>query len=107
MEAAGDWSRAIEILALYDSKRASNLPVNDWYRLRRYLEVSLTLLRLKKGDVEAGDGSAGPPVLTGIFIVTHSATHIIIYMLTHSLTYLLRYTRVITTWDRYSLFFLE
>jgi hypothetical protein len=36
LEAVGNWSEAIKILSSYDSKRASNLPANDWYRLRRY-----------------------------------------------------------------------
>ena len=84
LEAAGNWSAAIAILASYDSKRASNLPVHDWYRLRRYLEVSLTLLRLKKGDAESDDDTAGPAVLTGVFTLTYSLTHSRAHSLTHS-----------------------
>ncbi len=124
LEAVGDWGEAIKILSSYDSKRASNLPANDWYRLRRYsfahspthspthsitysliryLEVSLSLLRLNKGDAESDDENASPPALTGCSSLTYSLT----YLLTYSLIHSLRDSRVITTRNRYPLFFLK
>ncbi len=41
--AAGDWDLAISKLALVDPARAAKLSRNDWYRLRRALEVAETV----------------------------------------------------------------
>eukprot|EP00605_Chrysophyceae_sp_TOSAG23-4_P002924 GSChrysophyteH1.ASY1.ANO1.3219.1 assembled CDS len=42
-EDAQDWEAARDIVAQYDSKRASTINANDFYRCRRYLEVALQL----------------------------------------------------------------
>lgn len=42
-ESNGRWSEAVEILSEYDEARATSLGKNDWYRMRRYLEVALSL----------------------------------------------------------------
>lgn len=38
----GDWDEAISVLYSYDPIRAKSLSRNDWYRLRRYLEVAVS-----------------------------------------------------------------
>lgn len=43
VESDGRWEEAVNILAEYDAERASSLGRNDWYRMRRYLEVALSL----------------------------------------------------------------
>ena len=46
LEKKGDeesWGQALEILRSYDPVRSEKIFRNDWYRLRRYLEVSLDL----------------------------------------------------------------
>ena len=63
---AGAWDRALQELTHRsvdptDVKRAESLPRNDWYRLRRYLEVLLT--RAKERDSERG--TEGPKVVAG------------------------------------------
>ena len=42
-ENGGQWEEAIKILSEYDESRANSLGKNDWYRMRRYLEVALSL----------------------------------------------------------------
>lgn len=42
-EAAGDWERAVELVGNYDKSRVEKLGRNDWYRLHRYLEISLSV----------------------------------------------------------------
>ena len=64
-----DWMDAVHIAEQYDPKRISKLPKNDWYRLRRYLEIALTSKRQydtrnKKEDSGDDNGS-----LTGMRIV--------------------------------------
>ena len=43
VENDGRWEDAVEILAKFDTERAYSLGKNDWYRMRRYLEVALSL----------------------------------------------------------------
>jgi tRNA dimethylallyltransferase len=43
-ELIGDWENGYKVLAQYDEERAKKLHKNDWYRLKRYLEVALDLL---------------------------------------------------------------
>lgn len=43
IERARDWDAAITILRQYDPARAEKIAKNDWYRLRRYLEIGIDL----------------------------------------------------------------
>ncbi len=43
LEMENNWNRGLAILQSYDSNRAELLPRNDWYRLRRYIEVAVDL----------------------------------------------------------------
>jgi tRNA dimethylallyltransferase len=40
-EAAGEWEKAIEILQQYDPSRVEKFHTNDWYRLKRNLEICI------------------------------------------------------------------
>ena len=42
-ERQSDWDSAFSMVNGFDPVRTSKLPRNDWYRLRRYLEVALTI----------------------------------------------------------------
>ena len=42
-EADKNWDKAFNVLVNYDPARASNIARNDWYRLRRYLEIAIDL----------------------------------------------------------------
>lgn len=55
LEASEDWDRAVEIVSQYDAARVSRLGRNDWYRLQRYLEVALSVRRLR--SQEGGDNA--------------------------------------------------
>jgi tRNA dimethylallyltransferase len=44
-ETERDWYAAVEIVREYDPVRIDKLAKNDWYRLRRYLEVGLSVQR--------------------------------------------------------------
>ena len=41
----GQWAEAVAAAGLHGAERTAKLPANDWYRLHRYLEVSLSLAR--------------------------------------------------------------
>ena len=56
-EHAGKWDQAKEILSKYDPLRAASLGRNDWYRMRRYLEVALSV---EKDGRVAGEGGRIP-----------------------------------------------
>eukprot|EP01041_Mallomonas_annulata_P010541 gene10541-21980_t len=42
-QTAEGWDNALKLLSSYDEKRAAQLCRNDWYRLRRALEIAVTL----------------------------------------------------------------
>jgi hypothetical protein len=50
-EENGDWDEALRILSAHDPVRSEKLPRNDWYRMRRYLEVALSIRAGERGDV--------------------------------------------------------
>jgi tRNA dimethylallyltransferase len=54
--AAGDWAGASALVSLYDRPRVEKLGKNDWYRLRRYLEVALSVR--KQQGLTCSDGTA-------------------------------------------------
>lgn len=56
LEASEDWDRAVEIVSQYDPARTRRLGRNDWYRLQRYLEVALSVRRLRSEEEERGEG---------------------------------------------------
>lgn len=74
------WDDGLEVLKQYDPVRAAKLFRNDWYRLRRYLEIALQLYNTASftqdtsTDNAAADGSivpkspspGGSPILHGI-----------------------------------------
>lgn len=68
-ERANEWDEAVAVFMQYDSKRCEKLEKNNWYRLRRYLEVALSLRQSQQdvtgSDVES-DGSDREPTLTGV-----------------------------------------
>jgi len=43
LERGGNWDEAFQAVTALDPIRTPKLPRNDWYRLRRYLEIALTL----------------------------------------------------------------
>lgn len=51
-EKSGDWKSAADIVSMYDKTRVEKLGENDWYRLRRYLEVALAVRRIKGKDID-------------------------------------------------------
>ena len=71
-ETQGDWEAAMQIIRLgqvkysasaiapmatirkYDPVRADKLARNDWYRMRRYLEIALSL---RDAEIAEGDGA--------------------------------------------------
>jgi tRNA dimethylallyltransferase len=55
-EANGQWEVAVDILSEHDGARAASLGKNDWYRMRRYLEVALSL-KEEGGSSEVEKGS--------------------------------------------------
>jgi tRNA dimethylallyltransferase len=57
-EESGDWDSAMNIVSMYDKTRVEKIGENDWYRLRRYLEVALAVRRIKGYDVNTNDISA-------------------------------------------------
>lgn len=71
----GDWGGALELLAAKDPKRATQLSSNDWYRLRRSLQIVeetgreaiLTGTRTGSGDSSSGAqvGVSSLPVVGG------------------------------------------
>lgn len=42
-ESRNDWDAGVEVARQYDPERVDKLPRNDWYRLRRFIEVALAL----------------------------------------------------------------
>jgi len=56
-EKSGEWKSAVDIVSMYDKTRVEKLGENDWYRLRRYLEVALAVRRLKGKDVNIDSAS--------------------------------------------------
>ena len=54
-ETSGDWSYAMNIVSMYDKTRVEKLGENDWYRLRRYLEVALAIRRIKGYDTNTNN----------------------------------------------------
>lgn len=55
IERARDWDAAITILRQYDPTRAEKIARNDWYRLRRYLEIGIDL-HLRGGGEGVAEG---------------------------------------------------
>lgn len=55
LEAEKKWEEAFTILTSYDAIRAAKLPKNDWYRLRRYLEIAIELTLGSKSPVSSDD----------------------------------------------------
>ena len=53
-EERGQWAEARAVASQYGAERMAKLPANDWYRLRRYLEVCLSLSRKSAGAVLTG-----------------------------------------------------
>jgi tRNA dimethylallyltransferase len=49
LENAGRWDDALQILLQHDPVRGSKITVNDWYRLRRYLEIAVQILEDTSG----------------------------------------------------------
>jgi tRNA dimethylallyltransferase len=50
MEQAKQWDEAVEVLKQYDTSRFEKLTRNDWYRLRRFLEIALEHSHDKSGS---------------------------------------------------------
>lgn len=50
-----DWYAAVEIVREYDRVRIDKLAKNDWYRLRRYLEVGLSFRQAGNEDRNVAD----------------------------------------------------
>ena len=66
LEKEKKWEEAFDILKTYDPTRAAKLPRNDWYRLRRYLEIAIDLSidnKDKKEEYSSEDESK--PTLVG------------------------------------------
>lgn len=53
---ANNWSGALEILRGLDVRKATKVLTNDWYRLHRYMEVTIDEGDDGCSDISAGDG---------------------------------------------------
>ena len=52
-----NWDLGIEILSRYDNERHKKLSRNDWYRLRRALEIAISLNGKNETNEESDNGS--------------------------------------------------
>lgn len=56
LEKERDWDNGLDILKQYSEKEAKTISRNDWYRLRRYLEIGLDLhFKSKLEHIKADD----------------------------------------------------
>ena len=73
---SGNWDGAVSVVAKYDRQRSEKLGRNDWYRLHRYLEVALCVLRnngRKNNDSSiAGNGDGDGDSSDGILPLKRS-----------------------------------
>ena len=65
LEEQKKWDDAFDILKLHDPTRASKLPRNDWYRLRRYLEIAIDLSTIGSSKESDSDNEVEKVSLTG------------------------------------------
>jgi tRNA dimethylallyltransferase len=66
-EQLGDWENGINILREYDPERANQLQRNDWYRLKRSLEIAIDL----QGHIQSIQSTSSTTTSSSISI-THS-----------------------------------
>lgn len=57
-EASKDWDSAMTILRRYSTRQADKLFPNDWYRMRRYLEVAIELHERVQQNEDGGTASS-------------------------------------------------
>jgi tRNA dimethylallyltransferase len=65
IEPARRWDDAIVLLQKYDPARAAKLSRNDWYRMRRALEIAVQLVEFDKERASRPPSPAGSPLLDG------------------------------------------
>lgn len=65
LESARDWEKGLEVLRGHDPQRAEQIERNDWYRLRRSLEIALSLRKGNNSSHDSGDENS-PNKLTGL-----------------------------------------
>ena len=60
----------------YDPVRADKLARNDWYRMRRYLEIALSL---RDAEIAEGDGA----VCRDVFALLYRIQYLTVYVCVH------------------------